>query len=131
MDKKTLLKFKNLLLEKRKSALEEHDVLKSIINGTGDEETDFSRYSSHLADDSSDSSSREEAFYHLSRENTYIQKIDEALEAIEQGTYGRCRVCGQEISEERLMAVPTTSICVPCKTKQEKNKKSSSEEPGS
>lgn len=37
-----------------------------------------------------------------------------ALERYEAGTYGRCRRCGQDISPERLEALPDTSTCINC-----------------
>jgi len=46
-------------------------------------------------------------------------KIREALDRIEDGTYGICEVCGNEISERRLMARPVTTLCIECKTEQE------------
>lgn len=38
-----------------------------------------------------------------------------ALERIEQGTYGRCERCGNEIPGERLDALPTATLCMGCK----------------
>ncbi|MFH1171850.1 MAG: TraR/DksA C4-type zinc finger protein [bacterium] len=40
-----------------------------------------------------------------------LQATDEALAAIEKGTYGTCRVCGKEIDFERLSIVPSTTLC--------------------
>jgi DnaK suppressor protein len=47
-----------------------------------------------------------------------LQAIDEALRRIEQGTYGVCRDCGEEIAEARLRAIPWTRVCIACKEKQ-------------
>jgi DnaK suppressor protein len=49
------------------------------------------------------------------RERKLIQKIDEALKRIGDGTFGICEVCGEEISEERLRARPVTTLCLNCK----------------
>lgn len=57
------------------------------------------------------------------RERKLIAKIKEALERIENGTYGICEVCGEEISEARLKARPVTTLCIDCKTKQEVDEK--------
>ncbi|SIS67170.1 transcriptional regulator, TraR/DksA family [Roseivivax lentus] len=43
-----------------------------------------------------------------------IRAIDAALERIKAGEYGICRVCGGDISPERLLAVPTTTECRDC-----------------
>ncbi len=57
------------------------------------------------------------------RERKLIKKIKEALQRIEDGTFGICEECGEEISEERLMARPVTTLCIKCKEKQEREEK--------
>ena len=44
-----------------------------------------------------------------------LRQLDQADQRIEAGTYGTCRVCGAEIPEERLEALPATTLCVACK----------------
>lgn len=57
------------------------------------------------------------------RERKLIEKIKEALERIDNGSFGICEVCGQEIGEERLRARPVTTLCIDCKKKQEAREK--------
>jgi DnaK suppressor protein len=57
------------------------------------------------------------------RERKLIDKIKEAIERIDQGTFGICEMCGKEISQERLMARPVTTLCIECKKKQEAREK--------
>jgi len=38
-----------------------------------------------------------------------------ALQKIDEGTYGKCESCGQDIPAERLEAVPAATLCVSCK----------------
>jgi DnaK suppressor protein len=57
------------------------------------------------------------------RENKLIFKIKEALERIENGTYGICEVCGEKITETRLKARPVTTVCITCKQNQENQEK--------
>ena len=45
----------------------------------------------------------------------HLRQVDGAEQAIEDGTYGTCRVCGNEVPEERLEALPWTTLCVQCK----------------
>src|SRR5438094_19579 len=47
-----------------------------------------------------------------------LQAIDEALQRIEEGTFGVCRDCGEPIAEARLNAIPWTRVCIACKEKQ-------------
>jgi RNA polymerase-binding transcription factor len=48
-----------------------------------------------------------------------LAKIDEALHRLENGVYGACAECGQEISEARLTAVPFATLCRDCQERQE------------
>ena len=57
------------------------------------------------------------------RERKLILKIDEALERIEDGTFGICESCGDDISDERLQARPVTTLCIDCKTDSEEKEK--------
>ncbi|MBC8457721.1 MAG: RNA polymerase-binding protein DksA [Deltaproteobacteria bacterium] len=57
------------------------------------------------------------------RERRLIEKIKDALERIDNGTFGICEVCGREIGKERLRARPVTTRCIDCKKKQEAREK--------
>ena len=57
------------------------------------------------------------------RERKLISKIEEALARIEDGSYGICDACGEEIGEQRLKARPVTTLCVECKKRQEAQEK--------
>ena len=58
------------------------------------------------------------------REKFLLKKIDDALARIENGTYGICEICEEEISVKRLEARPVTTMCIRCKEEQEKQEKS-------
>ncbi len=47
-----------------------------------------------------------------------LQAIEEALQRIEDGTFGLCRDCGEEVAAARLNAIPWTRVCIDCKEKQ-------------
>lgn len=53
------------------------------------------------------------------RERVLIRKIQEGLQRIEDGEYGVCTSCGEEISEKRLIARPVATHCIDCKTEAE------------
>ena len=53
------------------------------------------------------------------RERKLIVKIQEALRRLEDGDYGICESCGEEISIARLKARPVTTFCIDCKSVQE------------
>jgi len=51
--------------------------------------------------------------------NRERQLIDDALDSLDEGTYGMCADCGEEISEKRLHALPFARLCVECQSKRE------------
>ena len=53
------------------------------------------------------------------RERKLIFKIQEALQRLDDGAYGICEQCGEEIGIERLKARPVTTLCISCKSDQE------------
>jgi DnaK suppressor protein len=55
------------------------------------------------------------------REQKLLKKIDQAVQRIDNGTFGICRGCGTEIPLPRLQARPVTDLCIECKTKQEQD----------
>ena len=57
------------------------------------------------------------------RERKLISKIQEALQRVEEGTFGVCETCGEEIGEKRLEARPVTTQCIDCKTEAEKKER--------
>lgn len=57
------------------------------------------------------------------RERKLLKKIDEAIERIDEGIFGICEKCGEEINIKRLEARPVTTMCIECKTLQEEEEK--------
>jgi DnaK suppressor protein len=53
------------------------------------------------------------------RELNHLKKIDAALQKMEDGTYGECESCGEQIAVARLLARPVAQLCIDCKTAQE------------
>ena len=58
------------------------------------------------------------------RERKLLSKIDEAIARIDDGSYGICEDCDEEIGLKRLEARPVTTLCIDCKTIQETKEKS-------
>ena len=74
----------------------------------------------HLADTASETYDREFDEGLGEDAGRHLAEIDAALGRIANGTYGRCEVCGREIDEERLEAVPWTTLCIDDKRKRER-----------
>jgi RNA polymerase-binding transcription factor DksA len=68
----------------------------------------------HLADLGSHSFEEELTLGLLENEEQLIEEISGALDRLDQGVYGRCESCGQEVSKERLQALPYARHCAPC-----------------
>jgi DnaK suppressor protein len=57
------------------------------------------------------------------RERILLLKVEKSLESMDEGTYGECTVCGEEIGFKRLKARPVTDLCIRCKEEQERVEK--------
>lgn len=54
------------------------------------------------------------------RDRDKLQAIEDALDRIEDGEYGVCEECEEEIAQARLQALPFTRLCVTCQEEREK-----------
>jgi RNA polymerase-binding protein DksA len=116
MKKADLKKFEDLLLDKKKTLMDEMGIVgSSMKDSTGD----LSSYSYHMADQGTETMDREMAFMFASKSGRLIYHIDEALRRIQDGSYGLCHSCGKPISQARLEAVPHARLCIECKAKEE------------
>lgn len=57
------------------------------------------------------------------REKVFLKKIELAIQKLEEGTFGICEDCGEDITIKRLEARPETTLCIRCKEDQEKAEK--------
>lgn len=112
------------LREKIRKILEER--LDELLNEAQKTVTHMSDLESTFPDPTDRASFESDMSYRLrikDRERKLIPKIREALERLENGTYGICEECGDEISEERLLARPVTTLCIKCKQRQEQEER--------
>ncbi len=56
----------------------------------------------------------------VNSERDKLLQIERALTRIENGTYGVCESCGQPVGKMRLMAFPRATLCMTCKTREER-----------
>lgn len=116
MDKAQLEHFRKILQQKLNELLGEAD--KTI-----DEMTDMDETFPDPTDRASVESDRNFELRIRDRERKLIKKIQKAMEKIDNGTYGICEKCGEEISLGRLEARPVTTLCIECKSKEEREEK--------
>jgi len=116
MKKKDVDYFKELLTKRLNELLEQADG--TVSDMTSDEET-----FPDPTDRASHESERNFTLRIRDREHKLIKKIKKALERIENGTFGICESCEEEIGVDRLKARPVTTQCIKCKTKEEEMEK--------
>ncbi len=117
MNKQQLKKFKTLLTEKR------DEIVKKAKQTL---EEDMSLDANDLPDEMDLASSeylQSFTFRLRGREKVFLDKIEKALRKIEDGSFGTCEECGEEISLKRLEARPETNLCIRCKEDQERMEK--------
>lgn len=112
---KRFLDIRKKLLEQKSALLSEAEVALNSLPG----QTIFP----DLGDQASAEIDRNFMLRLRGREQRLLKKIDEAIEKIENGSFGICDVCGQEIDIKRLEARPVTTMCIYCKTEQEEEEK--------
>ena len=125
MNKKDLKIFKELLLKKKADLAKgiDHIANDALKTSQRDAAGDLSAYSLHMADMATDNYDREFSLSLADNEQKILNRINDALEKIEEDTFGTCELCEKKISKVRLKAVPYAELCVPCQEKQEKRKK--------
>ena len=121
MDKEHLDFFKKLLLEKIAQTSGDVEAIENTSRNDARETAseDRSTYSLHMADHGTDAMEREKSLLLAQRGGDYIDYLNEALQRIEDGTFGICRTCKGPIGRGRLEAVPTATQCISCKSKRE------------
>jgi DnaK suppressor protein len=117
VNKTQLKKFKSLLTEKRDEIVKKAKLTL---------EQDMTLDTDDLPDEMDLASSeylQSFTFRLRGREKVFLEKIQKALLKIEDGSFGTCEECGEEISLKRLEARPETNLCIRCKEDQERREK--------
>ena len=114
LTKQQLSTFRNILLKEREDlenrieASDEKDLNKGHPHESVGE---LSSYDNHPADEATELFERSKDLALREHDEVLLENIDKALQAINEGTYGICEVCGKDIPIERLEAIPTTTYC--------------------
>jgi DnaK suppressor protein len=98
-----------MLVQMRKELL--RDVSRSLKTESDHLKFDVGDFYDHASSDRD----RELALMITDRERDKLVQIDEALRSIEDGSYGICESCGEEIDQDRLKAMPFAKLCLSCK----------------
>lgn len=119
--------FKKMLMEQEKdiektiNSMKEHGVGEQSV----DDPDELSNYDNHPADHGTDLFQAELNNALKVHEEQLLKDIHDALGRIDEGTYGKCALCGGTIDSERLKALPYTQLCIDCEISKEVTMKSS------
>ena len=116
LDKKTIAKFRKLLLKQREEIVGE---VKQMVESSKEMGQDGIQ---DIGDEAANIYNKQVLLSLNENERLRLHEVDEALDRIENGTYGVCEECGGPISLKRLEVRPVAKYCVPCLTKLEKGK---------
>jgi RNA polymerase-binding transcription factor DksA len=104
-----------LLALKKRLGGELTDLEEEALRGiSGEASGGLSNVPVHPADLSTDAYEEEVALGLLENQEELLADVLDALDRIEQGTFGHCEECHQEISRRRLEALPYTRYCLQC-----------------
>jgi DnaK suppressor protein len=84
------------------------------VDGLGEREalSELSLADQHPADVATETFEREKDVSILDNVDEQLRDVEDALQRLEQNTYGRCEICGKEIGDERLRARPEARFCI-------------------
>jgi DnaK suppressor protein len=116
LDKKTITRFRRILLKEREQIVGE---VKQIVESSKEMGQDGIQ---DIGDEAANIYNKQVLLSLNENERMRLQEVDESLDRIENGTYGICEECGEPIGLKRLEVRPVAKYCVPCKTKLEKGK---------
>jgi RNA polymerase-binding protein DksA len=113
--------FREALLDERRRVEHALATLRNEHPGSLDEEVEEIAATSdnHLAETATATLGREIDYTLGENSGEVLAQIDAALQRIEDGTYGTCTSCGEEIAYGRLEAYPWASLCIECKRRTE------------
>lgn len=112
MRRRDLNTFRKLLSARLEELLMEAERTKNTVKGSEEPSSD-------AIEQASDQFDREILLRLRDRESKLMIKIKDVLEKIDNGTFGICEECGEEISLKRLRARPMATLCIECKHEQE------------
>ncbi len=113
MRKETLNRFKKMFVAEKRKLLFADKILRDEFSVNADDRFDE-------IDQATTDAEQAMRMRLCNRETLYLKKVDDALARIEEGTFGLCEVCEEDIGLKRLEARPTATHCVSCKEDQER-----------
>ncbi len=121
MNKKKLASFRKILLQEKEVLEKQYrDLEEGNLNSS---QSDFSGempFEEEYAASGTTTFERERDLSLSENVKDILKRVNEALDRIDDGTFGICELCNMAIPEERLQALPYANLCISCKQKEEK-----------
>ncbi len=116
--------YKKLLLKTKEQITGDIRNLSDENNGSvNDRGGDVSGHALHMADVATDMYDREFTLGLAANDRELLYQVNEALQRIEDGTYGLCASCKKPIPATRLKAIPHAQTCLKCQEQRESKKR--------
>jgi DnaK suppressor protein len=115
---KDLAEFKAVIDKKIEAAKTDLDDLRGSLSHKDDNGTDDTSYSFKMMEEGAATLSREEMSQLAGRQEKFLRSLENALIRISNKSYGVCRVTGNLIKKERLLAVPHATLSIEAKNAQ-------------
>ena len=110
LEKSKLVQYKKSLLQMREDILSD---IKNMQGESGDlDSKDVSGHVIHMADVATDMYDKEFNMGLASKDRVLLQKIEDALRRVDEGSFGFCLATGKAISPARLKAIPYAEYCL-------------------
>ena len=117
LTKKEMSTYRQLLLEKL--TLATGGIQSGTLTGAESRHGHQNPASGDSADQGSEAFEQDFALSILENEANVVQKINEALARIEEGSFGVCSKCNTPVLKARLKAIPWAELCIECQRKEE------------
>lgn len=114
----------NVALLKERLVERHQQLFKEVRSELSEHGTHRADGSADLFDFAADANEEEMALQLTSIQMDELNQIEEALQRLGNGDYGRCRDCGHPISEARLEFLPSATLCVHCQETRDQNRQS-------
>lgn len=125
MDKNKIEAFKGKLLKEERRLTEELETMHSENVNTRFNPEEYGgdgNYEDHIADAASNTFDRERDLSLEQNIQDLLAQVRDALQRIENGTYGRCTNCSKVMADARLRAIPYADLCIDCKQEEERHR---------
>jgi len=110
---------KDALLRLHQRLIEKRDTLRKKIGDNDHAWQTTPQTGGDIGDEANHGASHELNTQLAALENRELSQVEQALQLIREGRYGKCEHCSHSIPIERLRAVPTTILCVACQSELE------------